>query len=61
MWILLIVTLFGATVLEKYTTYEECDSEKVRISKALQEAYPGETDFKLECRLKGEKISWLTD
>ena len=56
MWVLLIITLFGSTYLEKYTTQSECESERVRITQALQDAYPGDESFKLICRANGSKV-----
>lgn len=55
MWVLVIVilsTVAGTdktTVLEKYDTYNECYHEQVRISAAMEEAYPGDHTFTLEC------------
>ena len=58
MWLLLIVILAqnptgpSKSLLNTFTTYEDCVSERDRIGTAMKEAYPNDTDFTLVCEYR---------
>lgn len=69
MWVLLMIA-FGlqaiggpviVTPLKKsdeqpfYFTFEECEGERLRIEAEMITSYPGEHDFKLECKKVPQK------
>ncbi|MEK6641299.1 MAG: hypothetical protein AABZ17_11605 [Nitrospirota bacterium] len=45
------------TVLNTFTTSEECQSERNRIGFEMAAAYPYERDFVIACRLNPKQIS----
>lgn len=57
MWLLLIVLLnvvpgFAQnTLLNTYTTAEECERERNRVGYDMAEAYPYERDFVIVCQV----------
>ena len=63
MWLLLIILLTpppglsGATVLNSFTTYEECQPERNRIGFEMAESYPHENDFRIVCEFHENEIS----
>ncbi len=58
MWLLLIVLLTllpgmsRVTVLDTFTTYEECQPERNRIGFEMAESYPYENDFRVVCEFR---------
>ena len=63
MWLLIMILLHTVpglekiTVLNMFTTSEECQSERNRIGFELAAAYPYERDFVIACRLNPKQIS----
>ena len=63
MWLLIMILLNTVpglekiTVLNTFTTSEECQSERNRIGFELAAAYPYERDFVIACRLNPKQIS----
>ena len=63
MWLLLIILLTpppglsGATVLNSFTTYEECQPERNRIGFEMAERYPYESDFRIVCEFRDTQPS----
>lgn len=63
MWLLIMILLHTVpglekiTVLNTFTTSEECQSERNRIGFELAAAYPYERDFVIACRLNPKQIS----
>jgi hypothetical protein len=57
MWMLVIIllnTVLGistVTLLETYSTSQECHNERDRIGDEMAKAYPDEHDFEIACRL----------
>lgn len=57
MWMLVIILLNTVpgiptvTVLETYSTSQECHSERNRVGYEMAEAYPNERDFEIACRI----------
>ena len=62
MWFLMIILLappFGvdrATVLNTFATYEDCQPERNRIGFAMAESYPYESNFRIVCEFREEKL-----
>jgi hypothetical protein len=62
-WLLIMVLLNTVpglekiTVLNTFTTSEECQSERNRIGFEMAEAYPYERDFVIACRLNPKHSS----
>ena len=58
MWLLLMVLLTPpagishATVLNTFTTYEDCRPERDRIGFEMAESYPMENDFVIVCEFR---------
>ena len=65
MWFLLIVLLAPpsginrVTVLDAFTTFEDCQPERNRIGFEMAESYPYENDFRIVCEFREEKPSLL--
>ena len=63
MWLLIMILLNTVpelekiTVLNTFTTPEECQSERNRIGFEMAAAYPYERDFVIACQLNPEQIS----
>ncbi len=63
MWLLIMILLNTVpglekiTVLNTFTTSEECQSERNRIGFEMAAAYPYERDFVIACRLNPRQIS----
>jgi hypothetical protein len=63
MWLLIMILLNTVPGLEKitllntFTTSEECQSERNRIGFEMAAAYPYERDFVIACRLNPKQIS----
>ena len=63
MWLLIMILLNTVPGLEKisvlntFTTSEECQSERNRIGFEMAAAYPYERDFVMACRLNPKQIS----
>jgi hypothetical protein len=61
MWLLVIVLLAApagisrVTVLNTFTSYEDCKPERDRIGFAMAESYPQEMTFRIECALREQK------
>jgi hypothetical protein len=57
MWMLVIILLntvpqiTTVTVLQTYSTSQECQNERNRVGYEMAEAYPYERDFVIACRL----------
>ena len=62
MWLLVIVLLMPVshinqvTVLNTFRTYEGCIAERNRIRDEMQQSYPDDTDYAVECRPKDNKV-----
>jgi len=67
MWLLLIVLLTplpgsnGVSVLNTFTTYEECQPERNRIELEMAESYPYENDFRIVCEFREKKTPRSTE
>jgi hypothetical protein len=63
MWLLIMILLNTVpglekiTVLNTFTTSEECQSERNQIGFEMAAAYPYERDFVIACRLNPRQIS----
>jgi hypothetical protein len=63
MWLLIMILLNTVpglekiTVLNTFTTSEECQSERNRIGFEMAAAYPNDRDFVIACRLNPKQIS----
>jgi hypothetical protein len=63
MWLLIMILLNTVpglekiTVLNTFSSSEECQSERNRIGFEMAAAYPHERDFFIACRLNPKQIS----
>jgi hypothetical protein len=63
MWLLIMILLNTVpglekiTVLNTFSTPEECQSERNRIGFEMAAAYPYERDFVIACRMNPKQIS----
>jgi hypothetical protein len=63
MWLLIMILLNTVpglekiTVLNTFSSSEECQSERNRIGFEMAAAYPYERDFVIACRLNPKQIS----
>ena len=63
MWFLLIVLLAppsgidSVTVLNTFSTYEDCQPERNRIGFEMAESYPYDNDFRIICEFRDVNLS----
>ena len=54
MWLLVLIlsapSIPGETFIKQFDTYEDCTIEKARMDTEMRKSYPGDTDFRFECR-----------
>ena len=58
MWLLLIVFLnldWGTAEIDRYETFEACQTERDRIGFAMAESYPEDHDFNIACQFVVQK------
>ncbi|MBH0194408.1 MAG: hypothetical protein HP494_02135 [Nitrospira sp.] len=61
MWILGIILLAApigvspVTVLNTFTTYEDCKPERDRVGFAMAESYPHENTFRIVCQFQDQQ------
>ena len=56
MWVLWLILVLPSTPGEhplhsQHATYEACVVERDRMTKEFEKSYPGDTDYRFECRL----------
>lgn len=63
MWLLVIVLLAAPTgisrmtVLNTFSTYEDCQPERDRVGFEMAESYPNDHDFHIVCEYQAKKPS----
>ena len=60
MWLLIVVLTLPSVPLEivinSYSTKEECNTEKKRVTREMKLSYPYDSDFELVCRYVAKTI-----
>ena len=60
MWVLFLILSLPSTpgekMLDQFATYEACMQESARVDTEMRKAYPGDTDFRFECRFKRKAV-----
>lgn len=56
MWILWLVLIWPSIpgehqLASQHATYEACVIERTRMTKEFEQSYPGDHDYRFECRL----------
>ena len=60
MWLLFLIlsapSIPGEKMLDQFATYEACRIEAARVDTEMRKSYPGDTDFRFECRFKEKAL-----
>lgn len=62
MWIMVFIVLLDlrgfdkVIVLESYPTEDACVKELHRVQHEMDKTYPNDQTYRLECRLRGQRI-----